>query len=124
MEGCGRNAVVGELWLDGCDWRVAEEGMLLHILLEDSISQVIQCFLTLPELSWDCTLYHPRVHAQSHSRVQLFVTPWNIARQAPLSMEFSRQEYWSWLPFTTPGDLPNPGTEPASLASPALAGRF
>ena len=58
------------------------------------------------------------------SRVQRFVTPWNITRQAPLSMESSRQEYWSWLQFTTPGDLPNPGIEPASLASPELAGRF
>ena len=43
----------------------------------------------------------------SHSsRVQLFATPWTVARQAPLSMGFSRQEYWSWLPFLTPGDLP------------------
>ena len=43
---------------------------------------------------------------------------------APLSMEFSRQGYWSWLPFPSPGDLPNPGMEPSSLLSPALAGRF
>ena len=46
------------------------------------------------------------------------------SRQAPLAVEFSRQEYWSGLPFRTPGDLPNPGIEPESLASPALAGRF
>ena len=58
------------------------------------------------------------------SHVQLFVTPWTIARQAPLSMEFSRQEFWSGMPFPTPGDLPDPGIEPVSLASPALAGRF
>ena len=45
-------------------------------------------------------------------------------RQAPLSMEFSRQEYWSELPFPTPGDLPNPGTKPVSPVSPASAGRF
>ena len=43
---------------------------------------------------------------------------------APLSMGFSRQEYWSGLPFPSPGDLPNPGIEPASLTSPALAGGF
>ncbi|ELR53043.1 hypothetical protein M91_06274, partial [Bos mutus] len=43
---------------------------------------------------------------------------------APLPMEFFRQEYWSGLPFPTPGDLPNPGIEPASLASPTLAGGF
>jgi len=50
-----------------------------------------------------------------------FVTPWTLAHQAPLSMEFSRQEYWSELPFPSPGDLPDPGIK---LASPALIGRF
>ena len=51
-------------------------------------------------------------------------TPWTVAHQAPLSMEFSREEYWSGLPFPSPGDLPNPEIEPTSLRSPALAGRF
>ena len=60
------------------------------------------------------------VRTQSLSCVQLFVTPWTVARQAPLSMEFSRQEYWSGLPFPTPGDLPDPVVEPASLMSPEL----
>ena len=55
------------------------------------------------------------------SRVQLFDTPWTVARQAPLSMGFSRQEYWSGLLFPAPGDLPDPGIEPRS---PALTGRF
>ena len=55
---------------------------------------------------------------------RLFVTPWTVAVQAPLSMKFPRQEYWSGFPFTTPGDLPDPGIEPASLASPVLAGGF
>ena len=58
------------------------------------------------------------------SCVQLFVTLWTVARQAPLSMGFSRQEYWSGLPCPPPGDLPDPGIEPMSLMSPALAGRF
>ena len=58
------------------------------------------------------------------SRIQLFVTPWTLARQPPLSMGFSRQEYWSGLPCPPPGDLPNPGIKPTSLASPALAGGF
>ena len=62
--------------------------------------------------------------AQSLSCVHLFVTPWTVAHQAPLSMGFSRQEYWSGLPFLPPGDLPNPGMEPESSASPALAGEF
>ena len=50
-----------------------------------------------------------------------FVTLWTVALQAPLSMRFSRQEYFSGLPFPPPGDLPNPGIEPMSLKSPALA---
>ena len=50
------------------------------------------------------------------SRVQLFVIPWTVAYQAPQSMEFSRQEYWSGLPFPSPGDLPNWGIEPGSPA--------
>ena len=50
--------------------------------------------------------------------------PWTIVHQAPWSMEFSRQEYWSGLLFPIPGDLPDPGIEPASPVSPALAGRF
>ena len=52
-----------------------------------------------------------------------FATPWTIARQAPLSMGFSRQEYWNRLPFLPPGDLSDTGIELASPASPALAGK-
>ena len=52
------------------------------------------------------------------------VAPWTIACQAPLSMEFSRQEYWNGLPFPSPGDPSDPGIEPMSLAPPALAGKF
>ena len=58
------------------------------------------------------------------SHVQLFTTTWTVASQAPLFMEFPRQDYWSGLPFPPPGDLPDPGIEPMCLASPALAGRF
>ena len=58
------------------------------------------------------------------SRVRLFVTLCTAVFQAPLSMGFSRQEYWSGLPFPPPGDLPNPGIKPRSLTSPALAGEF
>ena len=50
------------------------------------------------------------------SRVRLFATPWTVAYQASLSMGFSRQEYWSGLPFPSPGDLPDPGIEPGSPA--------
>ena len=54
----------------------------------------------------------------------LFATLWTTAHQASLSMGFSRQEYWSGLPGPPPGDLPDPGIEPSSLASPVLAGGF
>ena len=56
--------------------------------------------------------------------VQLFATPWTVAHQAPLSMEYSRQECWSGLPFPPPGDLRHRGIKPESPVSPALAGRF
>ena len=58
------------------------------------------------------------------SHVQLFATLWTVAHQAPLSMVFSRQGYWSGLPCPPPGDLPNPEIRPTSLMSPALAGGF
>ena len=59
---------------------------------------------------------HILVVVQSLGRIQLFVTPWTVAHQAPLSIGFSRQAYWSGLPFPSPGDLPNPGVEPRSPA--------
>ena len=62
------------------------------------------------------------VWSQLLSCVQLFATPWTVVCYAPLSMEFSRQEYWSEWPFPTPEDIPNPGIEPTSLEFPALAG--
>ena len=55
-------------------------------------------------------------------RVRLFATPWTVAYQGPLSMGFSRQEYWNGLPYPPPGDHPDPGVEAESLTSPALAG--
>ena len=59
-----------------------------------------------------------------YSKTWLFATLWTIACQAPLSIGFSRQEYWSGLPYPPPGDLPDPGVEPTSLMSSALAGGF
>ena len=64
------------------------------------------------------------MHLSLFHCVQLFVTLWNVTHQTPLSLEFSRQEYWSELPCPPPGDLPDPGIEPASAAAPELAGRF
>ena len=58
------------------------------------------------------------------SHFQLFATLWTVALQTPLFMGFPRQEYWSGLSFPSPGDLPDPGIEPASLTFPALTGGF
>ena len=67
---------------------------------------------------------HVAYCAQMLSRVRLCVTPWTAARQAPLSMGFSRQEHWSGLPCPPPGNRPNPGIKPESRGFPALAGGF
>ena len=64
------------------------------------------------------------MYVQSLNHVQLFATPWAVAHQAPLSMEFFRQEYWGELPFPTSRDLSNPGIEPMSLVFPELEGGF
>ena len=69
----------------------------------------IMCYLLYAESS--------KVKVKLLSRVRLFATPWTVAYQASPSMGFSRQEYWSGLPFPSPGDLPDPGIE---LGSPAL----
>ena len=60
----------------------------------------------------------------THSSLLAWKTPWTVARQAPLSMEFSRQEFWSGLPFPPPGDLPDPGIKPESPVSLGLANGF
>ena len=75
-----------------------------HTLNLTLFPQLYDVFLSTPE-KWKY---------ESLSRVRLFETPWIIVRQAPLSMKFSRQEYWSGLPFTSPGDLPDPGIKPRS----------
>ena len=89
--------------------------------------------LVVIEISFECiyimlfnqgTSCDPACVISHSSRVWLFATPWTAAHDAPLSMGFSRQECWSGLPFPTPGDLPDPGIEPMSPASPALASRF
>ena len=71
-----------------------------------------------------CTEVSTVVVVQLLSRVWLFMTPWTVDCQPPLSMGFFRRKYWNGLPFPTPWDLPNSGIESASLVSPAMAGRF
>ena len=87
-----------------------------HLSLNFRINIFLKC------LSW--VYVYVCVVLSHFSCVQLFVTPWAVACQAPLSMEFSRQEYWSMVPFPPPGDLADPGIKQASLKTPALAGRF
>ena len=65
-----------------------------------------------------------RVHVCGVPQLCLFVNPWTVAHQVPLSLGFSWQKYWSGMPFPTRGDFPNPGMELASLASPTLAAEF
>ena len=66
----------------------------------------------------------PRPQCQQHGSMCALYSPWTVARQAPLSMELYKQEYWSGLPFPTPRGLPNPGIKPAPLVSPASADGF
>ena len=80
--------------------------------------------LLLDSLSPSPVRFHAPQDRVCACQVQLCMTPWTVACQIPLSMGFRRQKYWSGLPVPTPRDLPNPGIEPASLASPTLAGRF
>ena len=69
-----------------------------------------------------CARVHVCILLLSH--IRFFVTSWTVACQSPLSMVFSRQKYWSESLYPTPGDLPDPGTKPLSVLSPALAGGF
>ena len=82
--------------------------------LPKSINQIIKRRVCSPKQFW-------KVKCESLSHVRLFVTPWTVAHQAPLSTEFSRQEYWSGLTFPSPGDLPKPGIK---HGSPALQADF
>ena len=79
-----------------------------HLLISWLQSQSAVILEPMKIKSITVSLFH---HAYSFSHVQLFVTPWTAARQAPLSMGFPRQEYWSGLPFLYPGDLLHPGIE-------------
>ena len=89
----------------------------------------MECYST--QKGWSTDPCHKRITVENilcvrsvAHHVPLFANPWTVARQAPLSMGFSRQEYWSRLPFPTPGDLLDPGIKLVSLASPVLAGGF
>ena len=95
----------------------------LRCTLLDFTAEKCEAFLQIQSQSWLTLCVRVCVRACVHTfvRLSLFVTPWTAARQAPLSMGFSRQEYWSGLPFPPPGHRPNTGVEPKS---PASAGGF
>ena len=88
---------------------------MLRTLKRGSVSPLPSHSPHSPSSISSCELSHS-------SHVQLSATLWTVARQAPLSMGFSRQGYWSGLPCPPPGALPDPGIKPMSLKSPALAG--
>ena len=96
--------------------------------IDHTINLCFFFFLKKCTVEWDNIFAH-KFLSRSYGKnnyeqlnlVPLFTTPWTVACQAPLSWDFSRQEYWSWLPFLSPGDLPNPGI---NALSPVLAGRF
>ena len=83
-----------------------------------------QCTLQREDLITGARGISTLMRAQSLSHVRLLAAPWTAAPQSPLSMEFSREEYWRELPRPPPGDLPDPGIKLASLLSPALVGGF
>ena len=106
--------------MDGGAWWAAVHGVAQSWTIKKTEHQRIDSF----ELwCWRRLLRVPWTERKSNqsilkelSPVRLFVSPWTVAHQAPLSMGFSRQEYWSGLPFPSAGDLPNAGIEPGSPA--------
>ena len=86
----------------------------------ENFNKGIENILKVPNRNHRTEKYHES-EVKSLSRVRLFAIPWTVAHQAPPSTEFSRQEYWSGLPFPSPGDLPDPGIEPGSPAFQADA---
>ena len=114
-------------WLNGFEENVSKTLYLMPFSLafiDQTTDSSFSIFL-LPLESINSVSTHLSVCMLSHfSCVHLFVTPWAVARQAPLSMGFSRQGYWSVSPCPPPGHLPNPGIKPVSVMSLALARDF
>ena len=98
-------------------WHSRHACTYAHCLRPDSFMDITPSHFLNPQYCYPPCL----VMVKSLSRVRLFATPWTVAYQAPPSMGFSRQEYWSGLPFPSPGDLPDPGLEPRSPALEADA---
>ena len=95
---------------------------LLTCQLQEGRNVCLCCFTTVSQAFR--AVPSTALCAQALGHVQLFAAPWTATCQAALSMDSSRQEYWSGLPFPPPGNLPHPGIKSTSLASPSLAGKF
>ena len=93
----------------------------MKVITKESIHLKLNVIQGKVHIHSSVTKLHACVSVKSLSRVQLFATLWTVAPQAPLSMGFSRQGYWSGLLCPLPGDLPDSGIGPESLKSPALA---
>ena len=108
-------------WLDGFGLDCGLGSGLLYVFPFGPQDE----WASTPRAVWDSMKFVMHACVRSHfSCFKLFVILWTVACQASLSMGFSRPEYWSGLPYPSPGDLPNQGIKPASLTSPALAGGF
>ena len=113
-----------------CDWLVQSTGQELLVVMDaDAHHRCVDdgAFGNSGQAGTQSPQYSSEWHARILSRfshAQLCTTLWTAARQAPLSIGFSRPDYWSGLPCPPPGDLLNPGIEPTSLMSPALASGF
>ena len=119
---CGEVAQAHELISCSVQAQLSHTMQDLSSLMEPMALALEDRFSTLgPTAKSPFPLYKFTKKVKSLSHVQLFVTPWTLACQAPLSMGFSRKEYWSGLPFPTPEHLPDPTIKPTSLS---LTGRF
>ena len=119
------NQAIRPVWLLHChlkerlpELKTQSNKETLRVL--DWLQRQMAIFFSVDWLLCVCVCVCVCVRARSLSHVWLFAASWTVVHWAPLSMDFSRQEYWSGLAFPTPGDLPNAGIEPASLAFPAL----
>ena len=119
-----KNVVIRAIWGSSKSAVEVFSGALSLALMEGWLKQptmIRKCARSRVRI---CDMIDECLCAQSLSCSDSFMTSWTIAHQAPLSIGFSRQEYWSGLSFPPPGDFPDPGIEPTSPASSTLRGRF
>ena len=116
------NPGLNVMWLSSLFSPKATKLLIITLILKTNHENPINYHL---QVQITCSTLHVQLRSvQSLSRVWIFATPWSAACQAPLSVGFSRLEYWRELLFPTLGDLPCPGIKPASPVSPALASGF